>query len=85
MKLYARFLLLLMTGLLASVSMSAQEEQRIFYTFDASNGLADNSAQTLKCTRTGRIVITTIGHVNFYDGSAFSHIDPQPEDAFPEV
>ena len=83
MKLYARFLLLLMTGLLASVSMSAQEEQRIFYTFDASNGLADNSAQTLKCTRTGRIVITTIGHVNFYDGSAFSHIDPQPEDAFP--
>ena len=83
MKLYARSLLLLMTGLLASVSMSAQEEQRIFYTFDASNGLADNSAQTLKCTRTGRIVITTIGHVNFYDGSAFSHIDPQPEDAFP--
>lgn len=83
MQLYARFLLLLMTGLLASVSMSAQEDQRIFYTFDASNGLADNSAQTLKCTKTGRVVITTIGHVNFYDGSDFTHIDPQPEDAFP--
>lgn len=83
MQLYVRFLLFLMTGLLATVSMSAQEEQRVFYTFDASNGLADNSAQTLKCTRTGRIVITTIGHVNFYDGSAFTHIDPLPEDAFP--
>ena len=83
MRRYVRFLLLLMTVMLAAVSMSAQEEQRIFYSFDSSNGLADNSAQTLKCTKTGRIVITTIGHVNFYDGANFSHIDPQPEDAFP--
>ena len=55
--------MLLITGMLATFSLSAQEEQRVFYTFDASNGLADNSAQTLKCTKTGRIVITTIGHV----------------------
>ncbi len=78
-----RLLLLCVAGLLATVSVLAQEEQRVFYSFDASNGLADNSAQTLKCTRSGRMVITTIGHVNFYDGDAFSHIDPQPEDVFP--
>ena len=83
MRLYLRFFLLMMYGMLTTVSMPAQEEQRIFYSFDASDGLADNSAQTLKCTKTGRIVITTIGHVNFYDGATFSHIDPKPEDAFP--
>ena len=83
MRLNVRYFMLLITGMLATFSLSAQEEQRVFYTFDASNGLADNSAQTLKCTKTGRIVITTIGHVNFYDGANFSHIDPQPEDAFP--
>ena len=55
----------------------------MFYQFDASNGLADNSAQTIACTRTGRMVISTIGHINFYDGSNFSHIDPQDSDIFP--
>ena len=83
MRIYLRFFLLMIAGLLTTVGLPAQEEQRIFYSFDASNGLADNSAQTLKCTKTGRIVITTIGHVNFYDGAGFSHIDPKPEDAFP--
>ncbi len=57
--------------------------ERLFYSYNASNGLADNSAQTLKCTKTGRMVITTIGHINFYDGASFTHIDPTPEDVFP--
>jgi AraC-like DNA-binding protein len=29
------------------------------------------------------MVITTIGHVNFYDGANFVHIDPKTEDDFP--
>lgn len=61
--------------------LQAQDE-RMFYVFDASNGMADNSAQTMKCTKTGRMVITTIGHVNFYDGNSFTHIDPVEEDVF---
>jgi len=59
------------------------QDERMFYVFDASNGMADNSAQTIKCTKTGRMVITTIGHVNFYDGNVFTHIDPIEEDVFP--
>lgn len=71
--------------LLLSVAATAKSEdaQRVFLSFDASNGLADNSAQTLRCAQSGRIVITTIGHVNFYDGSSFTHIDPLKEDVYP--
>ena len=71
-------LMLLVTGI-----VHAERMERVFYLYDASNGLADNSAQTIKCTKTGRMVITTIGHVNFYDGSSFAHIDPKPENDFP--
>ena len=44
--------------------------------FDASNGMADNSVQTIKCTKTGRMVISSIGHINFYEGMSFMHINP---------
>ena len=63
--------------------LQAERLERVFFSYNASNGLADNSAQTIKCTKTGRIVITTIGHVNFYDGSNFVHIDPTEENDFP--
>lgn len=77
------FIVLLLTCLIQGTSALAAVEDRVFFAFDASNGLSDNSAQTIKCTKTGRMVITTIGHINFYDGDAFVHIDPRPEDAFP--
>lgn len=51
--------------------------------YDASNGLVDNSAQTVMCTKTGRMMVTTLGHVNFFDGESFAHIDPKSSDAFP--
>ena len=70
-------------GLLVPQKTYAQEMERMFFQFDASNGLADNSAQTITCTKTGRMVITTIGHINFYDGSSFSHIDPSDANSFP--
>ena len=41
---------------------------------NASNGLADNSAQIVVCTRSGRMIIATLGNLNFYDGVTFSHI-----------
>lgn len=50
-----------------------------FVVFNAANGLADNSAQTIKCTPSGRLITSTIGQINFYDGSTFTHIDPSQE------
>ena len=62
--------------LLKSVNAVAGDENLVFYSYDASNGLADNSVQIVRCTRTGRVLIFTIGHVNFFDGDNFTHIDP---------
>ena len=73
-------ILLLMLGMV--LGMMAQGDEREFYVFDASNGMAANSAQTIKCTKTGRMVITTIGHVNFYDGRNFAHISPEQRDSY---
>lgn len=53
----------------------AEEEERIFHIINAANGLADNSAQIVKCTKTGRIIISTIGNLNFFDGKTFTHAD----------
>ena len=68
---------------LASSLWAGPKLQRVFTVFNAANGLADNSAQTIKCTKTGRMVITTIGHINFYDGEKFNHIDPTNDNLFP--
>jgi len=74
------FILLLLS---IFTSSKAQEDVREFFVYDASNGMAANGAQTIKCTKTGRMVITTIGHVNFYDGHHFSHIVPMRSDMYP--
>ena len=58
------------------------DDRRIFRAITASDGLADNSAQTIKCTKTGRMTITTIGDINFYDGANFSTINPDNEVKF---
>ena len=68
-------------ALCLALGLSAQEDQRVFFAYDASNGLADNSAEIVLCTKTGRLVISTIGHINFYDGASFTHVDPNPKDA----
>ena len=74
-------ILLLMT--LAPCMVWAETSSRVFQNFNASNGLADNSAQTILCTKTGRLVITTMGQINFYDGQKFTYIDPTEEDLYP--
>ena len=75
--------LVIVWGLLICNMLHAENMERVFFMYDTSHGLADNSAQTILCTKTGRMVITTIGHVNFYDGASFVHIDPTPEHDFP--
>ena len=54
-----------------------------FYVYNAANSLSDNSAQTITCTKTGRLVITTMGQINFFDGQGFSYIDPSKENIYP--
>lgn len=70
--------------LLASILyLKAETSSRVFEVYNAANGLADNSAQTIKCTKTGRLVITTMGQINFFDGHQFSYIDPTNENQYP--
>ena len=79
----ARQLSTVVLFLVCHMMIHAERMERVFFSYDASHGLADNSAQTIRCTKTGRMVITTIGHVNFYDGAYFVHIDPKAENDFP--
>ena len=67
---------LIMAFLLSSLTALAEDNMRDrrFRVINAADGLADNSAQTIKSTFSGRLVVSTIGHINFYDGSGFTHI-----------
>lgn len=78
-----RYLLILLTALLSVMTVEAGlVSPRRFRIYTSANGLADNSAQTIHCTRTGRLVITTMGQINFYDGSTFTYIDPIEENVY---
>ena len=72
-----------MMWLLSVLTVGAEVSSRIFHNYTAADGLADNSAQTIKCTKTGRLVITTAGQINFFDGAKFSYIDPIEENQYP--
>ena len=80
-RLKTAFALVAFSMLTLSVTVSAQDER--FYVYNAANGLADNSAQTIVCTKTGRLVITTMGQINFFDGNNFTFIDPSSENLYP--
>ena len=79
MKCAYKYLLVILLQTLAIQSKADTEAERVFRTITASDGIADNSAQTIKCTLTGRMTITTIGNINFYDGANFSHINSDDE------
>ena len=82
MKILRRIILLVLLTA-AFFNAHGSEEDRVFFVYDASNGLADNSAQIVMSTKTGRIMVTTLGHVNFFDGAGFTHVDPLPSNIFP--
>ena len=71
---------MMLTCLMAGLQLQAGEFR--FYVYNAANGLADNSAQTIYCTKTGRLVITTMGQINFFDGNNFTYIDPTKENTY---
>ena len=64
--------LLSMALLTTVLAVHADESERLFKVFDSADGLADNGAQVILCTKTGRMVINSIGHINFYNGSKTS-------------
>ncbi len=64
------------------LSVMAVPSRRAFQAYNAKNGLADNSAQTIRCATSGRLVITTMGQINFFDGNRFSFIDPSKENTY---
>ena len=65
-----------------ALSVMAAPSRRVFQIYNAANGLADNSAQTIRCATSGRLVITTMGQINFFDGNRFSFIDPSKENTY---
>lgn len=67
---------------LACVSYAAKAGQSSFVTINVRNGLADNSAQTLFCTEKGRLIVSTIGHINLYNGDSFSHLYSDDADEY---
>ena len=71
-RLYGLITVFVLSCLLAEAADNTRE--RRFRVINAADGLADNSAQTIKSTFSGRMVVSTIGHINFYDGSGFTHI-----------
>lgn len=65
-----------------SAEGAAADVERIFRVYNAADGLSDNSAQTITCTFTGRLVISTMGNINFFDGQRFSYIDAGNENLY---
>lgn len=78
-----RRLSLLMWLMACTLSIMAVTSRRVFQAYNASHGLADNSAQTIRCATSGRLVITTMGQINFFDGNRFTFIDPEKENMYP--
>ena len=73
----------LLFALFMFAPIRAAEGDRTFRVMNAADGLADNSAQIVKCTKTGRIIISTLGNINFYDGFRFKHADIRQELQYP--
>ena len=69
--------------MLSPVWVRAELSTRLFRNYSAADGLADNSAQVISCMPCGRLVIATMGQINFYDGQRFEYIDPTDENIFP--
>ena len=74
MKTYRRLFFFLLLMLLAVKTVSGVEN-RTYQVINAANGLADNSAQIVVCTHSGRMIISTLGNLNFYDGVTFSNVN----------
>ena len=83
MNLNTKTTILLLSFLMTVSPMMGELSNRFFRNYSSADGLADNSAHTISCTRTGRMVVTTMGQINFYDGQGFSYINASDENVYP--
>lgn len=72
-----------MLSCLSTTFANAVEQDRTFRIINAADGLSNNSVHIVVCTKTGRMIISTIGNLNFYDGNGFSHIDTELDYQYP--
>ena len=77
-----RYLVWILAFCLQATALMVSARDARFYVYNAANGLSDNSAQTINVTKTGRLVITTMGQINFFDGQTFTYIDPSTENIY---
>ena len=62
----------------------AKTDNRSFRIISAANGLADNSAQTIDCTFSGRMIVSSLGSINIYDGGYFLQVSDEGEYTYTE-
>ena len=55
----------------------------LFTAIDASYGLSDNQVRYILQLHDGRMVFTTNGNLNLYDGTNFTYIHRSPQHIFP--
>lgn len=62
---------------------AGRTDDRSFRIISAANGLADNSAQTIDCTFSGRMIVSSLGRINIYDGGYFLQVSDFGEQSYP--
>lgn len=73
-----RFLLYLIISIVLSATSTATDLCRMTYTrLNASDGLSDNQVQHILQLPDGRMIFTTRGNINLYDGKQFRYIHQQ--------
>ena len=62
---------------------AGKTDNRNFRIISAADGLADNSTQTIDCTFSGRMVVSSLGRINIYDGGYFVQMADYNEESYP--
>ncbi|WP_195532277.1 two-component regulator propeller domain-containing protein [Bacteroides finegoldii] len=65
------------------LSLSAMNSHLLFTPIDTSQGLSDNRIRYIFQLPDGRMVFTTSGSINLYDGSQFSSLHYTSDDVYP--
>lgn len=74
------YTLLLELLLLLVPAVAHAKDGRLFRVINAASGLADNSAQTILSLKDGRMAISTMGTINFYNGVGFYCVHSEAQD-----
>src|SRR5574344_1650272 len=68
--------------LICLVAALSTEATNVFRVLDANNGLTDNQVQHILQVPDGRLIVTTLGNINVYDGARFDYIHKKESDFF---